>query len=885
MRKFTGIVVLAVAAGFAPVRANGANLLRSDWVGRELHLVDRDTGASNSNLYWRVPNAVLKDVRGKALYFGGRVKQVDASGISAVSLFISTRSKDGKASRESVSATGVRGATPWLALRAKVQVPDDADVVRLAIRCAHGFWQTGEATFKDLILTTDPAELPPIVLPPPDELGHAELRLPDPHDTPEYAAYRATYRDMKPFEEDGRARPEIKNGTWYFNGRPTFFLGAWIYPRSIIDWGPGHNPLGIDHIAYTTPPGREVFDALGFNSSQISGAPYRPGEVLRGLPERKLRRLGKPSDWKADERDMAEYFARFGDVPMAMDFAFGYNKQYPSDLARDLNQYMDAWHAFIPFCPEHPEGWAYYRDYFLAGTRAALKNGMNAFLYELFNESSYNCQCPWNRRAFLDEARTRYGTIAAANATWRTDFDSFEEMAFAGDWAAYPGVWYDWCAFTARRYAAILRKGQETIRRADRRRNVYFTEQAHGTPPTHPGMDYRLVADAVDVLTIEGGWQYGFKTDFKAKDAMEAVVATGGSKHYFNLAFFRALAKDVKPISNNEHYCTRFENGTRVPSKKTDYITSLWLEVMHGVSSDFTYVLDKRHYEARTMEQAYANVAKPSYKSSSLLNPFNVKPEDLDAFKTFRAELAPYEEKLLPMPRVRPASVAVYFSYPSMVQARHLLPGGGQKHVAFAQVTSDWYTGLLHRHYPLKIVFDEDVAHLGDEVQALVFPGGCAAVPPQVVRAAEAFARRGGLVLAAEGALACDEYLKSLDAPPAFTRVATPAAAADMLDARKVRRYAQLVPSDDPSRPLAASDVQVVDRGDFKFVCCVNMGDRATRRAMLRLFVAEKGGAFRLTDPLSQRVIGTFTAQELAAGVPIDLPSQERVLRVLDRIR
>ena len=40
--------------------------------------------------------------------------------------------------------------------------------------------------------------------------------------------------------------------------------------------------------------------------------------------------------------------------------------------------------------------------------------------------------------------RTRYGTIAAATATWGTDFDSFDEMAFAGDWAAYPGVWYDW---------------------------------------------------------------------------------------------------------------------------------------------------------------------------------------------------------------------------------------------------------------------------------------------------------------------------------------------------------------------------------------------------------------------------------------------------------
>ena len=27
----------------------------------------------------------------------------------------------------------------------------------------------------------------------------------------------------------------------------------------------------------------------------------------------------------------------------------------------------------------------------------------------------------------------------------------------------------------------------------------------------------------LDGLTIEGGWQYGFKTAFKAKDAMEAV--------------------------------------------------------------------------------------------------------------------------------------------------------------------------------------------------------------------------------------------------------------------------------------------------------------------------------------------------------------------------
>ena len=61
------------------------------------------------------------------------------------------------------------------------------------------------------------------------------------------------------------------------------------------------------------------------------------------------------------------------------------------------------------------------------------------------------------------------------------------------------------------------------------------------------------------------------------------------------------------------------------------------------------------------------------------------------------------------------------------------------------------------------------------------------------------------------------------------------------------------------------------------------MGDQTTRRATLRIFTPESAGTFRVTDPLAKREIGTFTVEELAAGIPIDLPSQERVLRVLER--
>lgn len=883
-RRIVFLVGALLAA--AALQVSAANLINPEWAGRELHLVDDDAGAGSSNIYWKIFGGDLKNLRGKPLYFAARVKQARAFGKGAdIGISISAFRKSGPAVSDGAS-TGVHGETPWLTLRVKLTVPDDAYAVRVGLRCADGYFSTGEATFRDLTLTTDPGELPPYEIPSVKELGNAGLSLPDSNNTPERAAYRETYRNGAPFKEDGRARPTIKNGTWHFKGRPTFFLGAWIPNSTYRDWDrPGSNPLGIDHVAYTTPPSEKLFAAMGFNSSQIGGAPDRPAVIaaLRGMPEVAPRKFGRTLTWQVAEKDMSEYFARFGETPMVMDFGSRFYTWYPKDMRSLLDQCNREWHGFIPFCPEHPEGWAYYRDHFIVGTRAALKNGMNTFLYELFNESSYNCQCAWNRRFFIADVKSRYGTIAAANAAWGTDFDSLRDLVFTDAIRSHPGLRYDWCRFSAKRYADILRRGKETIRGVDRRSNVYFTEQAHGQPPEHPGMDYRLIADALDALTVEGGWRYGFGTVFNAKDEMEEVVATGGSKHFFNLAFFRALAKDCKPISNNEHYCLRLEDGKRVPSHRTDYITSLWLEVMHGVSSSFVFCLDKRCDEARRMKEAYENVVKPSYKSSSLLNPFNVKPEDLVAFKQFREELAPFEDKLLPMPRTRPATVAVYYSYPSMVQSKAFRPKAQRNVDDFTAIASSWYTHLLHRHFPLRVVFDEDLGKLGPEVKALVFPGACEAVPPQAVRDAKAFEARGGLVLAAEGALAFDEYLKPLASVPKFLRVATPEAAADALEARGVPRHAMLSPAD--GKPLEMSDIQVIDRSGFKFVCCVNMGDRESRRAVMKLFVPERNARFRMSDPVGGKAIGTFTSAELAAGVPVELPPQERVLRVLNELK
>ena len=849
-----------------------------------LHVKDDDAGPCNNTISYTLDQRQVKSLLGKRLYFAARVKQVACSGTSCLGISIGLQKAGGKWSGAS-AGMGSRGAVDWRLLRTSILVTEDVRQIRLSLNCANNFYNVGEAYFDDLIATADRAEVPELELPSPDVLGHADVQLPPANDTPEDAAYRAAYRNQPPQEEDGRVRPEIRNGTWYVNGRPEFYLGVWLYNKTYLDWNEHGNPLKIDHIAYTTPPGKEVFDVMGFNSSQISAAHSRPGEVVRGLPMRPLKRRGKKSSWQEDERDIADYFKRFGDLPLALDFAFGYHGVYPKDLHQVLDQHNGKWHAFIPFCPEHPEGDRYYRDYFLGGTRAALKNGCNVFLYELFNESSYNCQCPWNIQAFAQAMATRYGTIEAANDRWRTSFFDFKDVAAQSGFDQYPGVWRDWCEFSSDRYVAVLEKYKGVIRSADKRKNIYFTEQAAGTPGEHPGMDYRKIAKALDVMALEGGWRYGFKTTYNAKNEMEAVVATSGSRHFFNCDFYQALTKGRKPVVNDEHYCQRLENGIRVPTKKEDLITSLWLEVLHGLSSNYTYCWDKRQWDWKTYAQAKQNVIKPSYKSSSLLNPYNMPPSELVAFKQFQEELAPFKEKLLPFPRVKPATVAVYYSHDTMVQ-RANLPNPPKKGIKHESTTSTWYTTLLHAQFPVKVVFDEDLADLGPEIKALVFPDTqCAS--DETLRLARAYAVKGGLVIADDRAFAYDDYLKKraeVDLP--FLRAVDGAAAVQILLEKQVPRYVVVTPIDDPAQPLQAVDVQICDRGDFKLVLLADMGDAKARRVRLQLQLPNDHGRSVVSNIVTKAVLAngtqeTWSASDLANGLELELPVQERVVLVL----
>ncbi len=832
-----------------------------------LHLKDTDDGKENQCFGMILAGEQARKLSGGMLRFSAWIKQVSASSPGNVGIGLYIQTKSGKTFKRTLG-TGTTGQTDWIPLELKTRLPDDVSVVFALLNCATGWGGTGEAFFDDIRLTIDGGKT-----------QKKRFRAPESRyaiESPETLAFREGYRLEKSVDRDERPRPEIRNGTWYFNGKPRFQLGVFIGNRTDINWNPRSNRLQMKHFAYTMPPSKLLCDKMGFNSVQISAAHALPAIALHGFP--------LPKTWKADERHIGEFFSGFRDLPLVLDFAFGYAKEFPAEKRRELDQQNGKWHEFMPLCPEHPEGDAYYRDYFLGGTRAAMRYKANVFLYELFNESSYNCQCAFNRHEFSRRMKEKYGSIERANRVWETSFDHFDELAAQTHLAQFRKLWPDWCKFSETRYAEILARGKSLVRSVDRRPHVYFTEQAAGTPSGRVGMDYRKIASVLDVLAIEGGWQYGFASDYQAKNEMEAVVATGGSKHFFNCDFYQALTKGKKPIVNNEHYCIRIEHGVRVPSRREDWITSLWLEIMHGVSGSYLFAWSNRWWEWKNFEEAKKNVLIPSYKSSHILNPYNWPVDQLDAFHAFNREFAPFQEKILPFPRTKSATVAVFFSYPTL-RMSEFSSGNYMKSV------TDWYAALLHAHYPVKVVFEEDLEQgLGPEVQALILPA-CPYSDPAMPEWIEKFRNRGGLVVAGTDSIRLDEQGNPLAVPDSFLRVSSPEELLPILAEKKIRRYGSLSPADGGGR-LTCSDLQIVDRNAFKLICLVNMDDVGSRLATLRLFPeGNPQKEFYLSDAIKKITFSNgrserWTLSELAErGVSVVLPPQERVILLLTEKR
>ena len=110
----------------------------------------------------------------------------------------------------------------------------------------------------------------------------------------------------------------------------------------------------------------------------------------------------------------------------------------------------------------------------------------------------------------------------------------------------------------------------------DRRKQVLFTEQLalqNAYSSRGAGMDYRRIADTLDVLTHEGGLRFGNSAARQTGNVMEDAACAENRAYLYVSDLFDALAVPRgKAVMNDEYYCARFDFGKRVPSRRLDMV-------------------------------------------------------------------------------------------------------------------------------------------------------------------------------------------------------------------------------------------------------------------------------------------------------------------------
>ncbi|MFA5203353.1 MAG: alpha-amylase family protein [Lentisphaeria bacterium] len=687
-----------------------------------------------------------------------------------------------------------------------------------------------------------------------------------------------------PIVDDGRSRPEIKNGGFVWMGRPSFLLGPWICDGSAhTDFGPGTFKKATNQRDfYNKVFDQRVANELGFDSIQLSSAPRIP----------LARALGLPFCGIESFKTSRSFYNGLGGLPFILDFAWINETNRllgdESSFSADTSQRKTGFKEFLPFCPEHPLGRRIYEEYMKRGAYSVLKNGGNPFVYELFNEACYDCRCEFNKKAFHTELRKRYHDIATANQAWGSSFKSFEDAVFMkAKFESCPGLYVDWCKFAGTRYAELLRSLAASIREVDKRGNVYFTEQVW-QPSLLDGngaaMDYRKAAEVLDVLAIEGGPDdFGSSAKPRTADAMAEVVEGGRCQYELLADLYTALAKGRKPVINDEMYCQRMHGGKRVPSKKSDIITTLWCEVFHGLSATFEYAWARRSWEWNTLDEAKASAQSAGYKGAQLLNPYNYPQDYFDGFKEFKAELEPFRELVLPSPRLKTAKIAFLHSYPTLRLSTLVPP-----HFDNRERLVSWYAALLHANYPFEALFEEDLPATDlSRYQAIIVPcakNSYAETLPTLLN----YVRKGGVVLCGPDSFLQDEYGKPIDAsaflvPGKVNRLGKgkvyglnkPQELCEPLRREGVGKYLEITPLD--GLPLEQLEAQMIERDGRRVVLLVNWEDAGSR--LVRVKAARGFENADVSDPVEK----VQYVKGVDGSIALSLPPQTRRILVFGK--
>ncbi len=178
------------------------------------------------------------------------------------------------------------------------------------------------------------------------------------------------------------------------------------------------------------------------------------------------------------------------------------------------------------------------------------------FVYELYNELSYEDHSPLNYRRFRSDMRRKYGSIANANRAWGTNFKNFDAAVPPGTGSLSeimnnrpsPQLKAEWSLFTEKRFAEIAADSVDWMHRAVPGSRA--TLQAYNGLP----FDYQnnfinpfLVNPKLDLTAAEFGG--GFYPQWKGAENEEEIVSSLRSGISIGLS---RLSSPEKPVIDGE---------------------------------------------------------------------------------------------------------------------------------------------------------------------------------------------------------------------------------------------------------------------------------------------------------------------------------------------
>ncbi|MDD3153865.1 MAG: beta-galactosidase [Victivallaceae bacterium] len=707
-------------------------------------------------------------------------------------------------------------------------------------------------------------------------------------------------------EVGSRKIPEIKNGTYYLDNRPVFLLGPFFDNLTMSRDFRSHakRPVMGNRDWYWNVFDQATAKKLGFNSIQLSSAQCIPMELLLKFPIRV-----SPVSFAMEK----PFFTGLGSMPAVMDFAWIYitavELRDEKSMPPEVFQQNTDWHQFIPFCPEHPMGDRIMSEHYRLGTALALRRNLNVYCYELFNEGSYDCRCRFNRKNFAEYLAGKFHTVKAANQAWKTHFKSFAEAVQEGRrFEKNAGLWVEWCKFSGDHYVELFRKYKAIVRKEDPSPKILFGEQRGSALATRElAKDYTKLTPELDVLATESGYKFGSvsaKASGKVREAEEAAHSAG-YRYALETDTLAALVKRPDQVlANHEHYCIRMENAKRAPSRKSDIVTAMWMEVFHDLSASYVFNWGSAAPKWRTWEDARKLALAGGANSAYLLNPYAYPPESLEGFRAFLDELEPLRELALPMPRRRQASIALLHSLPTLRLS--ILPPQRD----YVANMLKYYGMLATMHYPFEMLFEEDATPEKLAKYQMVIAPDLRNSYPGTVPALLQYVRKGGhLLLGTPDSGKYDEYNQSrpLDLSGAqmqscfavfprgkgkIYRVVregnlTKAALKKILEDNQILRHVCVEAFD--HKELDNTTARMIDRKDAKFVCVVNWNDDSVRLVRVRFF-GVGAGQWRVMDPVTkERIVnsksssGDWSQSDLEEGVPVMLLAQNRSLLLATR--